>query len=67
MIFRAILSSLVAALVYMGFMWLLDDFTVRALVVFFGIVLVFNLFWEWRKARKAQMAQPVTDDKDNVE
>lgn len=54
MIQRAVLASVIATIVYAGFMWLLDDFKWNALGLFFVIVLVFNLVWHGYKARKAK-------------
>lgn len=51
---KVLLASIIATIVYAGFMWLVGDFETRALAIFFGIVLVFNLIWHGWKARKAQ-------------
>jgi membrane protein implicated in regulation of membrane protease activity len=60
---KVLLASVIATVVYGGFMWMLDDFRPKALVVFAVIVLVFNLIWHGWKARKAQAAKDVPEEK----
>jgi len=51
---KVLLASVIATIVYAGFMWMVGDFEAQALVIFFGIVLVFNLIWHSWQARKAK-------------
>lgn len=51
---KVVLSSVIGTAIYSGLMWVLDDFNLDAAIIFFGLVLVFNLFWHSRQARKAK-------------
>lgn len=50
---KVLLASVIATVVYAGFMWMVGDFKPSALAIFFGIVLVFNFVWHGWKARQA--------------
>jgi hypothetical protein len=51
---KVVLSTVVGTAVYSGLMWFFNDFDLNAAIIFFGLVLVINLFWHSRQARKAK-------------